>query len=340
MGILAPAALGLLLLAIPIIIFYMLRLRREELSVSSSLLWRRALQDRTANAPWQRLRRNLLLLLQLILLALLVFSLARPFYFAQAIATGNIVVVLDGSASMQTADEEGGVSRFERARREAGSLIDGLAPNEHLSLIWAGPVASIAASSTGNKSVLHDALRGLQASNGRADMPSALTLAAASARQLGDATVVLIPAGSPAPVPGQPSSALPAMPARTRYLNVGKSDRNVAVTSASLRDGPRGPQLFVGLYNSGVAAVKVLLTVKIDGQLRDSRSVDLPASGDAPVTLQALPLSTQLVGAPLSVDDKAANMLPVDDTAWAQPPTPPASNVLLVTENNSFLEKA
>src|SRR5438876_3681335 len=105
MGILLPTALGLLALAIPIIIFYMLRLRREQMPVSSSLLWRRALQDRTANAPWQRLRRNLLLLLQLLLLLLLVVSLARPFVFTDAVASGNLVLILDGSASMQTVDE-------------------------------------------------------------------------------------------------------------------------------------------------------------------------------------------------------------------------------------------
>src|SRR5687768_18172674 len=58
MGLLLPIALALLALAIPIIIFYMLKLRRRDQSVSSSLLWRRALLDRTANAPWQRLRRD------------------------------------------------------------------------------------------------------------------------------------------------------------------------------------------------------------------------------------------------------------------------------------------
>src|SRR3954465_3003730 len=105
MGVLLPAALALLALAVPIIIFYMLRLRREELAVSSSLLWRRALLDRTANAPWQRLRRNLLLLLQLLLLLLLVLSLARPFFYEHSVAQGNVVVVLDGSASMQATDE-------------------------------------------------------------------------------------------------------------------------------------------------------------------------------------------------------------------------------------------
>ena len=126
MGILIPAALALLALAIPIIIFYMLRLRREELDVSSSLLWRRALQDRTANAPWQRLRRNLLLLLQLLLLLLLVLGLARPFLYRETVASGNLVVVLDASVSMQATDEAGGESRFARARREADALVDGL----------------------------------------------------------------------------------------------------------------------------------------------------------------------------------------------------------------------
>src|SRR6476659_1644464 len=143
MGILLPAALALVTIAIPIVIFYMLRLRREELSVSSSMLWRRVLQDRTANAPWQRLRRNLLLLLQLLLLLLLVLSLARPFLLARAAATGNMVIVLDASASMQTRDETGGRTRFERARAEAGALVDGLAGDERMSLIWAGPIPSV-----------------------------------------------------------------------------------------------------------------------------------------------------------------------------------------------------
>src|SRR4029078_194240 len=100
MGILLPAALALIALAIPIVIFYMLRLRREELSVSSSMLWRRVVQDCTANAPWQRLRRNLLLLFQLVLLLLLVLGLARPFVFSHPTVAGNLVLVIDGSASM------------------------------------------------------------------------------------------------------------------------------------------------------------------------------------------------------------------------------------------------
>jgi 4-hydroxybenzoate polyprenyltransferase len=78
MGFINPAALGLFLLSIPIVIFYMLRLKRQPMKVSSLLLWQRVLQDQQANAPWQKLRRNLLLLLQLLLLALLPWRWPAP----------------------------------------------------------------------------------------------------------------------------------------------------------------------------------------------------------------------------------------------------------------------
>lgn len=335
MGILLPAALGLLALAIPIIIFYMLRLRREELNVSSSMLWRRALQDRTANAPWQRLRRNLLLLVQLLLLLLLVISLARPFIFTSAVASGNLVVILDGSASMQATDEEGGMSRFERAKQEAGALIDGLGSNSRMTLVLAGPAVQTVASASANKGALHAALNGLSASNGRADMAAAVTLAATAARQLGDSTVALISDGALSGV-----DALPQAPARARYITVGKSARNVGITSLSLRDAPGGPQLFASIFNSGAETATALLTINVDGQLRDSRRVTISPKGEQTLTIQALPLDTKLVEAKLAVDDRAADLLAADDTAWALRPTLPSSNVLLVTESNGFLEKS
>ena len=104
MSFLTPLALIGGLLAIPIILLYMLRLRRREVTVSSTFLWQQLLQDQEANTPWQRLRRNLLLLLQLIILALLVFALARPFITVPAVSTGQIAVLLDASASMNATD--------------------------------------------------------------------------------------------------------------------------------------------------------------------------------------------------------------------------------------------
>ena len=60
----------LILAAIPpaIIALYFLKLRRQPLEVPSTFLWHRTIEDLHVNSLWQRLRQNLLLFLQLLLL--------------------------------------------------------------------------------------------------------------------------------------------------------------------------------------------------------------------------------------------------------------------------------
>ena len=71
------ALLGLLFIP-AVIAMYLLKLRRDEAVVPSTLLWTRLVADVEANAPWQKLRRSLLLLLQLLLVAILALLAARP----------------------------------------------------------------------------------------------------------------------------------------------------------------------------------------------------------------------------------------------------------------------
>src|SRR6478672_10229011 len=207
MGILAPLGLGLAALAIPIIIFYMLRLRRHEITVSSNMLWQQVLQDRQANAPWQKLRRNLLLFLQLLLLALLVLALARPFVFTTAPAAGNLIVVLDGSASMQATDgpDPAAPTRFAAAQREAARLAGTLAPGDRMTVIWAGPAPTLAVTGSSSPAAIQSAIAALRSGNGAGDMQAALTLAAGAATQLAPATVIVISDGALGP------QALPAI---------------------------------------------------------------------------------------------------------------------------------
>lgn len=95
MSFLTPLALIALALAIPILLMYMLRLRRREVVVSSTFLWRQIVRDQEANTPWQRLRRNLLLFLQLLILLLLVLALARPYITVPAVSSGRTALLID-----------------------------------------------------------------------------------------------------------------------------------------------------------------------------------------------------------------------------------------------------
>src|SRR5919108_782587 len=143
MSFLAPLALISALVIGPIIVaMYLLKLRREERTVSSTFLWRRMVRDVEANAPWQKLRRNLLLLLQLLLLLLLALALARPFFRTTGIAGRNLIVIVDRSASMQAVDSA--PDRLKAAKQQAINLIDQLPDGGRATVIAPGGRGGVA----------------------------------------------------------------------------------------------------------------------------------------------------------------------------------------------------
>ena len=115
-----------LVLVPPLVALYFLKLRRTQRSIASTLLWRRSVEDLRANAPFQRLRFNLLLLLQLLILILLALSLAQPQFEGDGSRTGRTVIAIDNSASMNANDEVGGLSRLEAAKEAAIARIEKL----------------------------------------------------------------------------------------------------------------------------------------------------------------------------------------------------------------------
>src|SRR5438445_5961911 len=83
---------------VPIILFfYLLKLKRREVVVSSVLLWTHLVKDVQANAPFQKLKRNLLLFLQLLTVLFLILCLAHPFVVVRALGGQNTVLILDAS---------------------------------------------------------------------------------------------------------------------------------------------------------------------------------------------------------------------------------------------------
>src|SRR5512144_3023751 len=136
MHFLAPLAFAFAATIPVVIVFYLLKRKRVVKLVSSTLLWQKFLAETQASAPFQRLRKNWLLILQLILLLFAVVALSRP-YFATKIKPAQLrVLILDASASMQATDET--PSRFERARAEALKWVDSLAGTDQMVILQAG----------------------------------------------------------------------------------------------------------------------------------------------------------------------------------------------------------
>src|ERR1700686_652288 len=111
MSFLAPAAFAFAA-AIPVVVlFYLLKRKRVVKLVSSTVLWQKFLAETQASAPFQKLRHNWLLVLQILMLVLAVLALSRPYFSGKTLGGRLQVVILDASASMQSTDES--PSRFE-----------------------------------------------------------------------------------------------------------------------------------------------------------------------------------------------------------------------------------
>ena len=121
-----PLYQWLILGMVPPLIFllYFLKLRRVPLEVPSTYLWTKTVEDMHVNSLWQKLRKNLLLFLQLLAVLLLMLSCLRPGCDGEELAGERFIFVIDQSASMSATDTDKGISRLEEAKRQTYGLID------------------------------------------------------------------------------------------------------------------------------------------------------------------------------------------------------------------------
>jgi uncharacterized membrane protein len=335
MRLLNPAGLLGLLLAVPIVLLYMLRLHRRNAPVPSLLLWEAVLVDRHANRPWQKLRRNWLLLLQLLVLLALVFALARPAIPASLTFHGQTIILLDTSASMQAVTAPGDVSRFDAAVHALRDLAATLNPGDRVALIAAGPTPRLLLQG-GDAAALRRALDAVAPVDGPVDWRAAAALAAGLATGNAVTTLLVTDAAF--------DETLPALPGAAHLITVGQETpaENAGLVAFALRRTAAGLTAFAQVYNAGAATARPL-TLYADGALVERRVVTLPAWGTASFTFEGVPAlawaEARLEGLDAGTGTDA-DALAVDDRAWVALAASGSARVLLVTPGNRFLAQA
>ena len=327
MSILSPLALlGAAIIGPLIVAIYLLKLRREERAVSSTFLWRRVIRDVEANAPWQRLRRNLLLLLQLLLMLLLVVALARPFMTTQGISSANLIMVIDRSASMGATDES--PNRLGAAKQRALQLIDQLPDGGRATIIAIGGLMQVPVAATSDRRELRQAIEQIQlTTSSGSDLTQALTLASALAARESDSEVAIISDGNLSLPPDL------RLPARVSYFPIGRSGDNVAISAISLQPELSSQNLFVQVTNYGAQPVNRRLDLYLDGTIFNAYNLNLDPGREQSIIAE-VPAQVQIAEARLADSD----LLPADDRAFAVTTVGEAATVRLLSPGNRFLE--
>lgn len=338
MNFLTPTGFLLAALALPILLLYMLKLRRREISISSTMLWQKLLKDRQANTPWQRLKRNLLLILQLAVLGALVFAFARPYLPLPSVVAGSTVILLDGSASMQATDRV--PNRFEAAREAARTIIEGLTAQSRATLVLVGEQPQVLIAGESNKSSLFRALDSAQPGQSTADWEAAAAVASSAiSPSAEESQIVVISDG------GIPDGTLTVLPGETRYLNIGAGNDNLAIAALAARPGSSGVELFTRVENYSSRDRQGILSFYVNDELFAAQPISVAAKNSAQVVISDLPIEAAVYQARLANPDglqTALDQLSLDDQAYTIYRPPANSRVLSVSgnpEGNYFLEQ-
>ena len=238
----ALSSAWLFALLVPLIVFYFLKLKRPRQIIPSLVLWRQVLSDQRVNSPFQKFKRNLLLLLQILLLTLLALAAMQPFLRRNAQRSARLPVLVDVSASMGALDKNGGRSRLDEAKQRLRERIEGLPADQELCLVAFAKSARKLTGFTNNRTELRDALVALETEDVPGDLEEALHLAQALARTTPFDRVLVLTDGN---LPAKTSFELPF---QLELQKLPPAGPNAGITAFNARRSGAGDwELFVQL---------------------------------------------------------------------------------------------
>ena len=328
MGLFSPLLLLFGLIAFPIIVFYMLRPRRNERRISSTFFWREAVQDLKAKSRWKWLRFNVLLFLQLLVLTLLVLALSRPFIQSESYTRDHVILLLDASASMQATDVI--PSRFAGAQRQAIRLIESLTPKNQITIIRMEDIPRILITNSIDTASLIRTVEEATVGIKQTDLTSALSLSASLTDPEHTTSIVVLSDGN------FEMPRIDRLPFQLSHIPIRRAEDNLAILAFSAAPTSTGIMAMARIAKYGSSQEEATVELYVEGILYETRLVDLATDRDTEVRWQSLPQDSKLLEVRLQPDD----FLALDNSAWAIIDDTSPAEVLLIGNDNIFLETA
>jgi hypothetical protein len=321
--ILAPKALWLLALIPPLILLYILKVKRTRMRIASTWLWAQARRDLMARSPFKRLVVQLPLILQLLALALLAVAAARPATLGKALSGDHLAIIVDTSASMSALDAKANKTRIELAKEAAHELVRSLPPGSDAMILDAGRDTRVLLPPDRDTRRMHDAIDKLDARDVEGDLGSAIALATNRLKQVGGLRkIIVVTDGNlarPAPIE---SATVPL-----ELVTVGAPVENAGIVRVDVRAGEdpvlkkEQVQAFLLVANFGKEPREVFVTMRQHNasDVLASRKVLVEPGKRLPVVLTFYP-SEGDYGSALVFEMSPHDDMPVDDVVYGRVP--------------------
>lgn len=315
---------GLLgLIAVPmILLLYILKQKREKQTVSSLILWRRVLDDMQARTPWQKLRKNLLLFLQIAAALLLVLVLAGLALKTGKTSGESYILAVDCSLSMSSTDTL--PSRFDAAVKDAVRFAEDLPADSRISVVSLGREANVLLYNSTSMDEAVQSLQSIRPTNSWLDKSGGEEILLSLKKQDAAAQIVLF-GDNPLRVGNE----------TVQFSNYRKENDNAALirfTHTVAQNRISGMSI---VRNQSGVDRELAVSLYGDDRFLDSQRVTVPANQTQTIWWQDIPVDVATLRCVIDTPD---SLMP-DNTAWDAVSREQTTGVLIVSEGNIFLDK-
>jgi len=309
-----------------VVLMYILKQKFEERQISSIYLWQQVLKDIEVNTPWQKLKKNLLLFLQLLSILFLVFALSDPYLYTRGGMYSNLVVVIDNTGSMNAVYE--GKTRLEQAKQLAEEMINRSGTKANITLLTVERSPKVEMVRTTDKSEAVSRLRSIKPSNSYGNINDSVSLVKAMVRQYEGTS------GYKAVF--YTDSLVNTEDLNAEVITLSSELQNVSLDyiSYSIDNG----KLTALVRATNRSAVPLIREISLYGNDRvlDIKNIELPAAETQTVYFEDISADAAYLWAELTEKDD----LEQDNQVYGVVKHTKPAKVLLVAESNVFIEKA
>ena len=350
MNFLSPTSLFLFGLAVPIVALYILKLRRRREPVSTLMFWEELFRERQTTSLFQRLKHLLSLLLQLLFLTLLVCAVAQPQFAFITKTARQFVLIIDQSASMNVMEGTDGSTRLDTAKQRALRTVDTLRFMDEMTVISSHKRPIIHSPFTNHQKSLRAAINAIQPTDVGTNLEPAVDLANAIAQTKSNPEIVIF-----SDFQSVSEALLEKLNRKIeqenqdteesdreiehRLIRIGKTSDNVGIIQFRVRKSLVNPfdyETLLRVVNASEEEKQFNVELYFEENLFDVRPYTLAPGENRSEIFSNFTFEGGRLRAVLDIEDA----LSTDNVAYAVLPKRERISVLLVTEENPFLEKA
>jgi len=316
-----------------IILLYLLKQKVVNQKISALNLWKEAYENVQASTPWEKFRNNILMYMQIAALLLLILALMSPYITGSGSEYSNVLIIIDNSASMSGLYSED-ESKLDVAKEQAADYVNSNDGTRY-TIMTVSNTPELIISGSDDKGRVSDAVNNIE----NTDIAGSLDQAASMVQSL-------VAAWKSYKVIAFTDSSANMQNINYEEVDLSIQGNNGAIQSLSHTVSEDGTvKVMARVDNYGSNSLNTDVNLYIGNKLYDIQNVTVEAGESSIVYFKDIAsgkYNSILAGNTpyLMAELNSKDMLAGDNIVYDILDNGSENKILLVTDKNTFLEKA